>query len=122
MRAERLRGDPTIGILSATVLGFGVMDLGGPPAANEISDGDAGRVLNAVLDCGSSLIDTAVCYGTSETRIVKRCRIAGRICRQLRYLMVKRRAHLVCAGRSSTHARRTELAGEDEGAQPPSSF
>ncbi|MCJ9700582.1 aldo/keto reductase [Bradyrhizobium sp. SHOUNA76] len=45
------------------------MDLGGPPAANEISDDDAGRVLNAVLDCGINFIDTAVCYGTSETRI-----------------------------------------------------
>lgn len=55
--------------LSVTVLGFGAMDLGGPPAANEISDDEAGRVLNAVLDCGINFIDTAVCYGTSETRI-----------------------------------------------------
>lgn len=57
--------------LSVTVLGFGAMDLGGPPAANEISDDDAGRVLNTVLDCGINLIDTAVCYGTSEARIGK---------------------------------------------------
>jgi aryl-alcohol dehydrogenase-like predicted oxidoreductase len=55
--------------LSATVLGFGAMDLGGPPAANEISDDEAGRVLNAVLDSGINFIDTAVCYGASETRI-----------------------------------------------------
>jgi aryl-alcohol dehydrogenase-like predicted oxidoreductase len=55
--------------LSATVLGFGAMDLGGPPAANEISDDEAGRVLNAVLDSGINFIDTAVCYGTSEARI-----------------------------------------------------
>ena len=28
-------------------------------------------MLNAVLDCGINFIDTAVCYGTSETRIGK---------------------------------------------------
>jgi aryl-alcohol dehydrogenase-like predicted oxidoreductase len=55
--------------LSVTTLGFGAMDLGGPPAANEISDHEAGRVLNAVLDSGINFIDTAVCYGTSEARI-----------------------------------------------------
>lgn len=55
--------------LSVTVLGFGAMDLGGPPAAEEISDADAARVLNAVLDAGINFIDTAVCYGTSERRI-----------------------------------------------------
>src|SRR5467141_5383989 len=55
--------------LSVTTLGFGAMDLGGPPAANEISDDEAGRVLNAVLDSGINFIDTAVCYGTSEARI-----------------------------------------------------
>jgi aryl-alcohol dehydrogenase-like predicted oxidoreductase len=55
--------------LSVTVLGYGAMDLGGPPAANEISDADAGRVLNAVLDYGINFIDTAICYGTSEARI-----------------------------------------------------
>jgi aryl-alcohol dehydrogenase-like predicted oxidoreductase len=55
--------------LSVTVLGFGAMDLGGPPPASEISDDEAGRVLNAVLDSGINYIDTSVCYGTSETRI-----------------------------------------------------
>jgi aryl-alcohol dehydrogenase-like predicted oxidoreductase len=45
------------------------MDLGGRPAANEISDDAADRVLNAVLDSGINFIDTAVCYGTSEARI-----------------------------------------------------
>ena len=55
--------------LFVTVLGFGAMDLGGPPAANEISDADAGQVLNAVLDAGINFIDTAICYGTSEARI-----------------------------------------------------
>ena len=55
--------------LSVTVLGYGAMDVGGPPAANEISDADAGRVLHAVLDYGINFIDTAICYGTSEARI-----------------------------------------------------
>src|SRR5476651_252653 len=55
--------------LAVTVLGFGAMDLGGAPAASEISDDDAGRVLNAVLDAGINFIDTAVCYGSSEARI-----------------------------------------------------
>src|SRR5882724_10411560 len=55
--------------LSVTVLGFGAMDLGGPPAASDISDDEAGRVLSAVLDSGVNFIDTAVCYGSSEARI-----------------------------------------------------
>nr|ART36800.1 D441 [uncultured bacterium] len=55
--------------LPVTVLGFGAMDIGGPPAANEISDAEADRVLNAVLDSGINFIDTSVCYGISETRI-----------------------------------------------------
>jgi aldo/keto reductase family protein len=45
--------------LPVTALGFGAMDLGGMPAANEISDDEAGRVLNAVLDNGINFIDTA---------------------------------------------------------------
>ena len=55
--------------LSVTVLGFGAMDLGGPPAASPISDADAAKVLNAVLDSGINFIDTAICYGSSEARI-----------------------------------------------------
>jgi aryl-alcohol dehydrogenase-like predicted oxidoreductase len=55
--------------LSVTTLGFGAMDLGGPPAANVISDDDAGRVLNAVLDSGINFIDTSIDYGSSEARI-----------------------------------------------------
>jgi hypothetical protein len=55
--------------LSVTTLGFGAIHLGGPPAANEISDDESDRVLNAVLDSGINFIDTAVCYGASEARI-----------------------------------------------------
>lgn len=57
--------------LQVTVLGFGAMDLGGPPAANAISEDEAAKVLNAVLDAGINFIDTAVCYGASEARIGK---------------------------------------------------
>jgi len=62
--------------LSVTTLGFGAMDLGGPPPGPSISDADAGRVLNAVLDAGINFIDTSICYGESEARIGKA--IAGR--------------------------------------------
>ena len=55
--------------LSVTALGFGAMELCGPPAVNEISDVEASRVLNTVLDSGINFIDTAVCYGTSEAHI-----------------------------------------------------
>ena len=55
--------------LAVTVLGYGAMDLGGPPAAEVIPDDQASQVLNAVLDGGINFIDTAVCYGNSEARI-----------------------------------------------------
>jgi aryl-alcohol dehydrogenase-like predicted oxidoreductase len=55
--------------LSVTALGFGAMDLGGPPIAKETSDDEAIQVLNAVLDSGINFIDTAGCYGLSEARI-----------------------------------------------------
>src|SRR4051812_30704992 len=55
--------------LSVTTLGFGAMDVGRPPSGAEISDGEAERVLNAVLDAGINFIDTAICYGASEARI-----------------------------------------------------
>jgi aryl-alcohol dehydrogenase-like predicted oxidoreductase len=52
-----------------TILGFGAMELRGAPRGPVITDGDAGRVLNAVLDGGISLIDTSVDYGRSEELI-----------------------------------------------------
>lgn len=55
--------------LEATVLGFGAMDLGGPPVTNVITDDEAGRVLNAVLDSGINYIDTSIDYNVSEARI-----------------------------------------------------
>jgi aryl-alcohol dehydrogenase-like predicted oxidoreductase len=52
-----------------TILGYGAMELRGQPRGPAISDEDAGRLLNAVLDAGISLIDTSVDYGRSEELI-----------------------------------------------------
>lgn len=52
-----------------TVLGYGAMELRGPPRGPVIEDADAGRLLNAVLDEGITLIDTSIDYGRSEELI-----------------------------------------------------
>jgi aryl-alcohol dehydrogenase-like predicted oxidoreductase len=52
-----------------TVLSYGAMELRGRPRGPEIADRDAGRLLNAVLDAGINLIDTAPDYGRSEELI-----------------------------------------------------
>jgi aryl-alcohol dehydrogenase-like predicted oxidoreductase len=57
--------------LEVTVLGFGAMELRGRPTGPEISDQDAGRLLNAVLDEGINFIDTSIDYGRSEELIGK---------------------------------------------------
>jgi aryl-alcohol dehydrogenase-like predicted oxidoreductase len=55
--------------LEVTTLGFGAMELRGQPTGPEISDNDAGRLLNAVLDEGINFIDTSIDYGRSEELI-----------------------------------------------------
>jgi aryl-alcohol dehydrogenase-like predicted oxidoreductase len=45
------------------------MELRGPPRAPAIEDDAAGRLLNAVLDGGITLIDTSIDYGRSEELI-----------------------------------------------------
>jgi len=52
-----------------TILGYGAMELRGEPRGPAITDEDAGRLLNAVLDGGINLIDTSPDYGRSEERI-----------------------------------------------------
>jgi aryl-alcohol dehydrogenase-like predicted oxidoreductase len=52
-----------------TILGYGAMELRGRPRGPEITDQDAGRLLNAVLDGGVNLIDTSPDYGRSEELI-----------------------------------------------------
>lgn len=55
--------------VEVTTLGFGAMELRGAPAGPEISDAEAERVLNAVLDAGINFIDTSIDYGRSEELI-----------------------------------------------------
>jgi aryl-alcohol dehydrogenase-like predicted oxidoreductase len=52
-----------------TVLGYGAMEIRGEPGGPALEDADAGRLLNAVLDEGITLIDTAIDYGRSEELI-----------------------------------------------------
>jgi aryl-alcohol dehydrogenase-like predicted oxidoreductase len=52
-----------------TILGYGAMELRGGSRGPEITDEHAGRVLNAVLDGGITLIDTSPDYGLSEELI-----------------------------------------------------
>ncbi|QDU40889.1 General stress protein 69 [Maioricimonas rarisocia] len=57
--------------LEVTQLGYGSMGLRGPRTwgVRVVSDEDAGRFLNAVLDAGINFIDTAPDYGLAEERI-----------------------------------------------------
>jgi aryl-alcohol dehydrogenase-like predicted oxidoreductase len=59
-----------------TTLGFGAMELRGAPTGPDITDEQADRVLNAVLDAGINFIDTSIDYGRSEELIGRY--IAGR--------------------------------------------
>jgi len=52
--------------LEVTILGFGAMELRGAPGGPEITDQQAEKVLNAVLDAGINFIDTSIDYGRSE--------------------------------------------------------
>ncbi len=56
--------------LEVTTLGYGAMEMRGNPAA-AVTDEEADRVLNAVLDAGINFIDTSIDYGLSEERIGK---------------------------------------------------
>src|ERR1700685_4666443 len=55
--------------MDVTTLAYGAMELRGGPRGPDISDDEAGRVLNAVLDSGINYIDTSIDYGRSEERI-----------------------------------------------------
>ncbi len=59
--------------LEVTKLGYGAMELRGPDATGSqgpgVSDEDAERVLNAVLDAGINFVDTSPDYGRSEELI-----------------------------------------------------
>ncbi|SDX81995.1 aldo/keto reductase [Paenibacillus sp. CF384] len=57
--------------LEVTTLGFGAMEIRGPRiwGGRPVTDSDAERILNAVLDAGINFIDTAYDYGLSEEYI-----------------------------------------------------
>jgi aryl-alcohol dehydrogenase-like predicted oxidoreductase len=57
--------------LEVTVLGYGAMELrgAGPRNPRPLPEGEAGRVLNAVLDAGINFVDTSIDYGQSEELI-----------------------------------------------------
>jgi aryl-alcohol dehydrogenase-like predicted oxidoreductase len=59
--------------LQVTVLGHGAMEIRGPRvwSGRPITDGEAQRILNAVLDAGINFIDTSYDYGLSEEYIGK---------------------------------------------------
>jgi len=55
--------------MEVSLLGYGAMELRGPPQSPDLSDAEAGQLLNAVLDGGVTLIDTSISYGRSEELI-----------------------------------------------------
>ena len=57
--------------LQVTSLGFGAMELRGGQSGSSLSDNDAEKLLNQVLDTGINFIDTSIDYGRSEELIGK---------------------------------------------------
>jgi aryl-alcohol dehydrogenase-like predicted oxidoreductase len=55
--------------LDVTILGYGAMELRGAPAGPPVSDQEAEKILNGVLDAGINFIDTSIDYGRSEELI-----------------------------------------------------
>ncbi len=52
-------------------LGYGAMELLGPPLARALDERDAIRFLNQMIDRGITYVDTSIDYGLSETLIGK---------------------------------------------------
>jgi aryl-alcohol dehydrogenase-like predicted oxidoreductase len=52
-------------------LGYGAMELAGPPKARPLDERDAITLINRVVDLGISYIDTSIDYGLSERLIGK---------------------------------------------------
>jgi aryl-alcohol dehydrogenase-like predicted oxidoreductase len=55
--------------LEVTTLGYGAMELRGAPRGRDVSEQQAERILNAVLDAGINFVDTSIDYGLAEERI-----------------------------------------------------
>lgn len=52
-------------------LGYGSMELAGPPLGRAIAEADAIRFINTIVDSGITYIDTSIDYGLSERLIGK---------------------------------------------------
>jgi aryl-alcohol dehydrogenase-like predicted oxidoreductase len=55
--------------LRVTELGYGAMELRGPPRGREVTKDQARAILNQVLESGINYIDTSIDYGQSEELI-----------------------------------------------------
>ncbi|MFN3889510.1 MAG: aldo/keto reductase [Beijerinckiaceae bacterium] len=55
----------------ASRIGYGAMELAGPPKARDLTEAEAVRFINQVIDAGVNYIDTSIDYGRSETLIGK---------------------------------------------------
>ena len=52
-------------------LGYGAMELSGPPRARSLAESDAIKFINRVVDLGINYIDTSIDYGLSERLLGK---------------------------------------------------
>jgi len=57
--------------LTASRMGYGAMELAGPPKARDLTEAEAIRFINQVVDAGVTYIDTSIDYGRSEVLIGK---------------------------------------------------
>jgi aryl-alcohol dehydrogenase-like predicted oxidoreductase len=57
--------------LVASRVGYGAMELAGAPLARDLSESDAIKFINRVVDAGINYIDTSIDYGLSERLIGK---------------------------------------------------
>jgi aryl-alcohol dehydrogenase-like predicted oxidoreductase len=57
--------------LAVSRLGYGAMELAGPPRARTIEERDVAKFLNRAVDLGINYIDTSIDYGLSERLIGK---------------------------------------------------
>ena len=99
--------------LEVTTLGFGAMELRGPPTGPDINDEDAGRLLKTVLDEGINFIDTSIDYGRSEELI-------GRFIahRRSEYVLASKCGCVPGARQGSEHVHTANNIRAGRGAQP----
>lgn len=55
--------------MAVSRLGYGAMELAGAPRARDLSEKDAVRLINSILDQGINYVDTSIDYGWSEKLI-----------------------------------------------------